>query len=361
MARLRKYETYDTSEGFGNPDQWRSAFNSILGKSTSIDEAHTILGTSKNTPYSQLKARYYKLSKQFHPDKNPNTLSQFQKINNAYKTLTSHNSSNIIITQQPTTQTILPQLPNEISEHQLEFYLSSPLYCAQEKFDGRRRLLHYFSAKTLEMNKKGVIINENSQFNSDCYCLNTSKNYHELILDGEEIGDTLHIFDILSINNKNIRNKPYKDRISLCTFNTHHFKSVYTAFTTQEKRNLFNSIKSNCGEGIIFKLLSGTHIAGYSEEHVKFKFWASASVIVTGHNSKNSISISIYSPTNLIPVGNVTMTGHTKPPIGSIVEIKYLYIIPGGSLYQPSFISTRDDVSKEDCTINKLKFKHKEI
>ena len=354
MARLRKYETYDTSEGFGNPDQWRSAFNGILGKSTSIDEAHTILGTSKNTPSSQLKAQYYKLSKQFHPDKNPNTLSQFQKINNAYKTLTSHNSS-IIITQQPTTQTILPQLPNEISEQQLEFYLTSPLYCAQEKHDGRRRLLHYRNFFTSSINKKGQIVDHLSTFNNDCINLANLTNYSEFILDGEHISNTLHLFDILSINNSQL-SIPYYKKLHLLKLSL-NIKPVYTAFTTQEKRNLFNTIKSNCGEGIIFKLLAGTHIAGYSNEHVKFKFWASASVIVTGHNSKNSISISIYSPTGLIPVGNVTMIGHTKPPINSIVEIKYLYIIPGGSLYQPSFISVRDDVSKEDCTINKLKFK----
>jgi bifunctional non-homologous end joining protein LigD len=49
-----------------------------------------------------------------------------------------------------------------------------------------------------------------------------------------------------------------------------------------------------------------------------------------------------------------------NPPIGSVVDIKYLYAYKGGCLYQPSFKGIRDDVDPEECTTSKLKYKTEE-
>jgi bifunctional non-homologous end joining protein LigD len=40
-----------------------------------------------------------------------------------------------------------------------------------------------------------------------------------------------------------------------------------------------------------------------------------------------------------------------------VVEVRYLYAYPGGSLYQPVYVGKRDDVEPAACTIGQLKFK----
>ena len=86
--------------------------------------------------------------------------------------------------------------------------------------------------------------------------------------------------------------------------------------------------------------------------------YSTASVVVTKHNVKNSIAIAVWDGKGLVPVGNVTMIGHERPVVNTVVEVKYLYAYPGGCLYQPAFIGVRDDTDKEDCLISKLKFKY---
>ena len=61
---------------------------------------------------------------------------------------------------------------------------------------------------------------------------------------------------------------------------------------------------------------------------------------------------------DLIDVGNATVYPNQEmPKIGDIVEVKYLYYYPGGSLYQPVLLSIRDDVDMRECLVDKLKTK----
>jgi ATP-dependent DNA ligase len=331
-----KYETYDTTNGFGNPNEWQSAFNQVVSNTSSIDP-YTTLNIPSNATQEQIKSAYRSLAKKFHPDKCPNS-NRFDNINKAYKLI--YNSNH----QDP----ILPQLLQEITESELEYYLTSPLYCAQEKHDGRRRILNYTANKLYHINRKGSPV-ESSLFLSDAQL----SNLQEFTLDGEEVSNIFYNFDVLSINGEILKNQPYSERIKKL-LNTPNIIPVYTAYTTQEKRDLFNKLKSS-KEGIVFKLLSGIYTSGYSPEQVKFKFYSTASMIVLKHNIKDSIQIGVYKNNTIIPFGNVTMTGHSKPPINSIVEIKYLYAV--NALYQPSYLGPRDDLYPQDCTIQKLKFK----
>jgi predicted DNA-binding WGR domain protein len=100
-------------------------------------------------------------------------------------------------------QTLLPQLLNEIEENEIEKYINNPEYCAQEKYDGRRRLLRYQSGKTEGLNKKGQ-----------------TTGYPE----------TLHL----------------------------------TCKEIEKLNGWYETLKNTKKEGIVFKLLNGTHKAGYS-------------------------------------------------------------------------------------------------
>lgn len=48
---------------------------------------YEILGVSKESTFSEIKNKYRDLAKIYHPDKNPDEINKFKKINEAYETL----------------------------------------------------------------------------------------------------------------------------------------------------------------------------------------------------------------------------------------------------------------------------------
>jgi ATP-dependent DNA ligase len=69
----------------------------------------------------------------------------------------------------------------------------------------------------------------------------------------------------------------------------------------------------------------------------------------------------LYNPETKLWVfaGNCTIpANHEVPPVGAVCEIKYLYARKAtGALYQPVFLSVRDDVDWRDCSVAQLKYK----
>lgn len=75
------YKTYDTSHGFGNPNEWRSAFNERMGYKEAQDflrdvkqeEIPFILEMRAAKTLNDLKAVYREALKLHHPDKGGDT------------------------------------------------------------------------------------------------------------------------------------------------------------------------------------------------------------------------------------------------------------------------------------------------
>jgi bifunctional non-homologous end joining protein LigD len=256
---------------------------------------------------------------------------------------------------------LLPQLLNEIDESEVTKFLNDPLYIAQEKHDGKRRMLRVQSGIVEGINKKGQVVGYPAAFEDACIELVKANKLSGIVLDGEEVGETFHAFDLLSLDGVDLRSMSYIDRLLKLMDLTISMKSpikvVATATSPADKAFLYEALKKNGNEGIVFKKATGVHQVGYHDDMRKFKFTATASVIVTKHNAKNSVAIAVMNGDKEVPVGNVTMIGHEKPVPGSIIEVRYLYWYKGGSLFQPRFLGVRDDVFSMDCTIAKLKCK----
>jgi len=61
------------------------------------------------------------------------------------------------------------------------------------------------------------------------------------------------------------------------------------------------------------------------------------------------------------PVGNVTIPPNQPVPnLGAVVEVRYLYAYPDGSLYQPVYLGERSDVDVTECVVSQMKFKQDE-
>ena len=108
---------------------------------------------------------------------------------------------------------ILPQLLNPIDEPEVERLIREDAWCAQEKFDGKRILLKKEGAAIHGINRKGLLVGLSSPVVGAAHEFASG-----FILDGESIGETLHVFDLLAQNGKDLRSAPYGThrRVSQC-------------------------------------------------------------------------------------------------------------------------------------------------
>jgi len=80
---LDGYEKYDTTGGFGSPQQWRAAFRErmtreqaeVILKGQELTP-YEILGVSKEATRDQIKAARNALIKRWHPDLNPQNIEE---------------------------------------------------------------------------------------------------------------------------------------------------------------------------------------------------------------------------------------------------------------------------------------------
>lgn len=81
---MDSYKTYDTSNGFGNSEDWKKSFN----KRMSFDEAieflenkspYAILGLKENATKAMIKTAFRKLAMKWHPDKNQGNEAEANK------------------------------------------------------------------------------------------------------------------------------------------------------------------------------------------------------------------------------------------------------------------------------------------
>jgi bifunctional non-homologous end joining protein LigD len=261
---------------------------------------------------------------------------------------------------------VRPQLLNEIDESEVDSYINNDEWCAQEKFDGRRRMLVITGHIAEGTNRKGLIVPIDRTIEVDaCFGLNPTTETH-YVLDGEAIDDYIVIFDYPKIGMPYSRR--YQKLVDLFKGkDPATLKLISTAWTTAEKKALYKKLKKDNAEGIVFKNINAGFVPGRPSsggDQLKFKFCATATAQVVKTNpTKRSVLVAVYDPQgNKIEVGNVTVYPNQQiPQAGSIVEVKYLYYFPDGSLFQPVLLGERDDMTVEDCTLSQLKEKREEV
>jgi len=247
------------------------------------------------------------------------------------------------------------QLLNFIEESKVIQLINDDSWWAQEKYDGKRMLIRKTDAITA-INRKGFSVGA-----PDTILKSAAQVDRSYLVDGEAVGEKLFVFDLLEVDTADIRATPYSQRL-LQLENLGLSGSIVvveTAKTVAEKQALYERLKTV--EGIVFKKHSAYYTPGRPNSggnQLKFKFYATASVIVTSINEKRSVAVAVIEGANRIGVGNVTIPANKEvPAVDSVVEVRYLYAYKDGNLYQPTYLGVRDDMSFEDCSISQLKYK----
>lgn len=249
------------------------------------------------------------------------------------------------------------QLLNFIEESEVNRFIHDDDWWAQEKHDGKRMLLHKTDTVTA-INRKGLSVGA-----PDAILLSAGAVDQMYLVDGEAVGETLFVFDLLEIQKTDMRPQPYARRLT--TLGDLGLGGsiviVETAKTQEAKQQLFDRLRTSGGEGIVFKKHSAPYTAGRPNsdgDQLKFKFYATASVVVAKLNEKRSVAVSVIAGGDQVEVGNVTIPPNKDiPALNAVIEVRYLYAFRQGSLYQPTYIGVRDDLGVEDCLISQLKYK----
>jgi bifunctional non-homologous end joining protein LigD len=243
-------------------------------------------------------------------------------------------------------------------EAEVERYLSDDAYFAQEKIDGERRPVAR-RGKVIGSNRNGfatplprVLAEVLSALPDDTE------------IDGEQIGDTLHVFDLLRLAGEDIRALPALERFLKLEAlvaglrRPEQIVLVKTAHTSAAKRELYACLRKHRKEGIVFKRGDAPYVPGRSGAQIKIKFIESATLQVAAvHPTKRSVSVRVFTPEGLaVPLGNVTIpANHAIPAVGEICEVEYLYVVT--HLVQPIYKGLRADRTPEACTTSQLKYR----
>jgi ATP-dependent DNA ligase len=263
----------------------------------------------------------------------------------------------------PLPDRIPPMLLNPITEGEAQALIENDDWLLQNKFDGVR--VHLFR----EGDKVWGVSRTNKPVTLPMSVVNAARKFErDFIIDGELIGELFVCFDVLQDGALHLG----RER---CEFRAHHIIKMCaptdwtgiisspTAYTKEEKRAFFQALFDRGAEGAVFKKKAAPYQPGRPSSGGvarKFKFWATASVIVTQqHGDKHSVEIKLYDGTQL---GSVTLRYESDPvpPPGTIIEVKYLYRgSEDGHLVQPVFLRIREDVEPEDCNAAQLQIKGK--
>ena len=263
---------------------------------------------------------------------------------------------------------LVPQLLNPIDEERLQALLDDPSYMMQEKKDGVRLMVRFVRGEVIGSNRKGLIVPISVAIEAGVKELVGGG---QAVLDGEAIGDVYYIFDLLEIDDVDLRSCGVEERWFRlqALFGPREgglIRLVAVSRKPWHKQQTFAYLKAARAEGVVFKKYNAPYVPGRPNsggDQLKFKFKASATVRVIGQNTgKRSVMISMLQDSAignpaLVGVGSVTVpASYDIPEPGNCVEVEYLYAYPGGALFQPVYKGRRYDKDQPDF-YSSLKFK----
>ncbi len=259
---------------------------------------------------------------------------------------------------------LMPQLLNPVDAGELQRLLDDPTFLMQEKKNGRRLMTRFTGGEVVGSNRKGLVVAISSAIEAGVRELVGGG---DAVLDGEAVGDIYHIFDLLELDDEDLRPLGGEERWFRLQelFGTREggiVRQVPMSRKPWHKRQWFAELKALRAEGVVFKRWDAPYVPGCPASggaQLKYKFVESATCLVVGVNgSKRSVGIQVidHATGESVRVGNVTIpANHSIPEPGQLVEIRYLYAYPGGSLYQPVYEGPRDDKDAADY-LDTLKF-----
>ncbi len=245
---------------------------------------------------------------------------------------------------------------------------------AQTKHDGERRGVILRDGGVIFANRKGLEVGVDARI-ADAFSTIARDMPGSAVLDGEDMGDHIAIFDVLEYPSMPPDARFQSRRLFLLSLEDMARASGVSGVVlvdVPEPATAFfarrgpEDLRLKGAEGYVLKHGDAVYTPGRPSaggEALKIKFTESCTARVTKQNEgKRSVGLEMKDGDTWTPVGNVTIPG--KGPVsisrGDLVEVEYLYAHEGGSLFQPVFKGLRRDVGEEACEMSTLKLKSKQ-
>ena len=256
----------------------------------------------------------------------------------------------------------LPQLLTAVERETAMRLARRPSIGVQEKKDGQRLLTRTVGDLVTGGNKKGLVAFVPPGVADELISLGDNET------DGERIGATYYVFDLLSLHGVDCRPLGFLERYRrLATLFAAHgdlaaVKLVPLLTDLDEKLGFIEVLERTGKEGFVLKDLNAHYEPGDGTQ-VKFQFRKSASFIAGAGNPNGRRSVQLFvlrGDGSRRDMGFVSIPGSAQMPCpGDIVAVQYLYVHPGlaGKLHQPVFEGVRltGDAEEKDCLETKLK------
>jgi len=261
----------------------------------------------------------------------------------------------------------IPELLTPIEEPEALRLADEASWWFQQKFDGRRLAVRKADGKYSGINKLGQIIPIDSRL-SEALDFVRAKAF---LADGEITDSHFFIWDLLSVNDSDLRAEPYEIRY---VHLTRLFRGVHqtlrvceTAMTPKAKRASVKAMHDVNAEGFVCKNRYAAYAGGRAGQHFKCKFVVTASFIVgpkpekKANDGHRSVAVYLLDENRQRFMGTVGVPDRYRlPKEGEIVEVQYLYCHPGpdGKLIQAKYFGkVRDDIQRAECAVGQLKVK----
>jgi bifunctional non-homologous end joining protein LigD len=260
-----------------------------------------------------------------------------------------------------------PELLTPIDEPEALLLAQDAAWWFQQKFDGRRLAVQKADGKYSGINKLGQIIPIDSRLAESLDRVQAQG----FLADGEITDSRFYIWDLLSVNDTDLRVQPYEIRY---VHLTQHFRGVSdvlrvceTTMTTKAKRDFVKKMHSANAEGFVCKNRYAAYASGRAGQHFKCKFVVTASFIVgpkpekKANDGHRSIAVYLLDANRQRFMGTVGVPDRYRlPKEREIVEVQYLYCHPGpdGKLIQAKYFGkVRDDIAIGECSVSQIKVK----
>jgi len=260
-----------------------------------------------------------------------------------------------------------PELLTPIEEPEALLLAQDAAWWFQQKFDGRRLAVQKSEGKYTAINKLGQIVPIDSRLAESLDHVQADG----FLVDGEITDSHFFLWDLLSLNDADLRVQAYEIRYARLT---QHFRGASdvlcvceTAMTTKAKRDFVKKMHSVNAEGFVCKKRNAAHAVGRAGQHLKCKFVVTASFIVGPKPEKKvndghrSVAVYLLDDNGRRFMGTVGVPDRYRlPKEGEIVEVQYLYCHPGaeGKLIQAKYFGkVRDDIEAAECIVGQLKFR----
>lgn len=181
------------------------------------------------------------------------------------------------------------------------------------------------------------------------------------------------VFDVLRFIGDDLTSKPLQQRIGILEILKTQIQSPFIqflpwAFTTSDKRNLYNNVLLHGGEGAMFKRVDAKYIEGGRpfNNWIKAKKSATFDCVVMGfttgkgkYNTQiGAVRFGQYIGKCLVEFGQASgmsdalrkdMAAHPDKYIGRVLSVKGMERLKSGAIRHPQFGGMRSDKMPKDC------------